>query len=208
VHPSPYRNADGTLTDNGKAGKAIFDRDDVGCARCHAGSGFSDSKLLSLPAAAAAGPLPAGDFLTPEGFLVHDVGTLKPSSGRRLNDSLPGLDTPTLKGIWEYGPYLHDGSAATLMDVITVANAGDKHGKTSQLAPREREQLVAYLMQIDDRDSEGSAVRAHSAGRAAARSPVRLPGRSGFLFARPGNDAGGPDLRDARGRVCPAFRLP
>jgi DNA-binding beta-propeller fold protein YncE len=208
AHPSPYRNADGTLTEDGKAGKAVFNREDVGCARCHGGSGFTDSKLPPLSAAVGAGALPAGDYLTPQGFLVHDVGTLKPASGHRLNDTLMGLDTPTLKGIWELGPYLHDGSAATLMDVITVANQNDKHGKTSQLTRREREQLVAYLMQIDERETEGTAVRPGATGRAAPRGPVRLPGRPGFRFALPATDPGGQDLRDARGRHSPAPRAP
>jgi DNA-binding beta-propeller fold protein YncE/cytochrome c peroxidase len=205
VHPSPYRNPDGTLTADGAAGKAIFHRADVGCARCHSGKDFTDSRLPPLPPAAA-GPLPAGDRLTPQGFLVHDVGTLKPHSGRRLNDSLTGLDTPTLKGIWEQGPYLHDGSAATLMDVITVANPEDKHGRTSKLTLREQEQLVAYLMQIDGRESGGVSIRPRPAGRDDARRPVRLPGRHGLLFAKPVDGEGCVDLRDARGRRIPALR--
>jgi DNA-binding beta-propeller fold protein YncE/cytochrome c peroxidase len=211
THPSPYRNADGTLTEDGMAGKALFNRADVGCARCHAGGGFSDSKLPPSPppvAAAPAGPLPAGDYLTPQGFLVHDVGTLKHYSGHRLNDTLMGFDTPTLKGIWEFGPYLHDGSAGTLMDVITVANPEDRHGRTSQLTLREREQLVAYLMQIDGRESEATGARAHSAGRSAAGGPLRLFGRPGYRFAHPGAGPGGPDWRDARGRHNPVPRIP
>lgn len=210
VHPSPYRNTDGTLTGEGKAGKAIFNREDVGCARCHSGNNFTDSKLPPLSSdgslAVTSGPLPAGDFLTPQGFLVHDVGTLKAYSGHRLNDSLIGFDTPTLKGIWELGPYLHDGSATTLMDVITVANPKDKHGKTSQLTEKEREQLVAYLMQIDDRESESAALRPQTSGRPTSRLPVRLLGKPGFRFARPGADAKNADWRDARGRHCPALR--
>lgn len=67
-----------------------------------------------------------------------------------MDDALVGLDTPTLKGIWETGPYLHDGSAATLMDVITTANPGDRHGRTSHLSRKEREQLAAFLLQLDD----------------------------------------------------------
>ena len=34
---------------------------------------------------------------------------------------LLGLDTPSLLGVWETAPYLHDGSAATLRDVLTTA---------------------------------------------------------------------------------------
>ncbi len=207
VNPSPYRNADGTLTEAGKAGKAIFNRDDVGCARCHVGSHFTDSKLPPLSATVTTGTLPAGDVLTPQGFLVHDVGTLKPYSGRRLNDSLMGFDTPTLKGIWELGPYLHDGSAATLMDVITVSNPHDKHGKTSQLTTKEQEQLIAYLIQIDDRESAGAAVRPRSGGRAPVRRPSRLGGAPGFRYTLPGAEPGGTDSRDARGRHIPESRL-
>jgi cytochrome c peroxidase len=117
-----------------------------------------------------------------------------------------GLDTPTLKGIWELCPYLHDGSAATLMDVISVANPEDRHCRTSHLAPREQEQLVAYLMQIDDRESGGVAVRPDPASRAEARGSVRFPGKHGFRFAKPGKGEGAGDLRDARGRRSPAPR--
>jgi len=81
------------------------------------------------------------------------VGTLKSSSGKRMGKPLIGLDVPTLIGLWEGGPYLHDGSAQTLMDVITTQNPMNRHGNTQQLNSREREQLVAYLMQIDRRDS-------------------------------------------------------
>ena len=76
------------------------------------------------------------------------MGTLKPASGKRLSDTLEGLDTPTLKGIWATAPYLHDGSAATLMDVIG-RNTGDRHGGTSRLTKEEKEDLVEYLLQID-----------------------------------------------------------
>ena len=47
----------------------------------------------------------------------------------------PAIDTPTLRGIWDTAPYLHDGSAATLKDVLTTANPGDLHGATSTLTP-------------------------------------------------------------------------
>jgi DNA-binding beta-propeller fold protein YncE len=152
VNPSPYRNPDGTLTADGAAGKALFESAQTGCARCHAGPQFTDSRLpgpLARRAAGGAGPLP-GDFTTAEGFLVHDVGTLTPASGRRLGDTLRGIDTPTLKGLWETAPYFHDGSAATLADVLGPRNSGDVHGRTSHLSAREKEQLMAFLLQLDD----------------------------------------------------------
>jgi YVTN family beta-propeller protein len=129
VGRSPLRAADGALTADALAGRAIFNG--VGqCASCHSGADFTDS---------ASG-------------LLHDVGTLKASSGKRLGATLTELDTPTLKGLWNSPPYLHDGSAVTLMDVLTTANPANRHGATTTLTLQQREQLVAYLQQIDDND--------------------------------------------------------
>ena len=79
----------------------------------------------------------------------HDVGTLKPSSGGRLGGPLDGIDTPTLRGLWATAPYLHDGSAATLRDVLTTANPAGRHGNLSPLTPAQIDQLVEYLNQIE-----------------------------------------------------------
>ena len=145
VHPSPFRNPDGTLTADAQVGKALFER--LGCGSCHAGSDFTDSSQS----------------------LLHDVGTMKASSGTRLGEPLEGLDTPTLLGIWETAPYLHDGSAPTLHDVLTVSNPTDLHGTVSELTTAEIDQLVSYLLQLD-----GDI------------APRRLP----FETAEPGGDAG------------------
>ncbi len=66
----------------------------------------------------------------------YDVGTSK--GGERL-------DTPTLIELWRTAPYLNDGSAATLREVLTTANQGDRHGVTSHLTPRDLEDLETYL---------------------------------------------------------------
>jgi cytochrome c peroxidase len=126
VNPSPYRNSDGTLTAAAVAGKALFTK--LGCDFCHGGTAQTDS---------ASG-------------LLHDVGTIGAKSGSRAGGPLLGLDTPTLLGVWETPPYLHDGSAATLRDVLTTSNATGLHGYIAALAPEEVDQLVAYLQQIDD----------------------------------------------------------
>ena len=49
-------------------------------------------------------------------------------------------------------PYLHDGSAMTLMDVLVTRNAEGKHGDTASLSKKERAQLVSYLMQFDENE--------------------------------------------------------
>jgi YVTN family beta-propeller protein len=55
------------------------------------------------------------------------------------------LDTPTLVEIWRTAPYLHDGSAPALRDVLTTANPSDRHGRTSQLSRAQIDDLLAYL---------------------------------------------------------------
>ncbi len=127
VGASPFRGPNGALTADAVAGQAIFNGT-AQCSTCHSGTDFTDS---------AKG-------------VLHDVGTIKASSGKRLNGPLTGFDTPTLRGVWDAAPYLHDGSAATLMDVITTANPSNRHGSTSSLTPTQRQQLVAYLQQIDE----------------------------------------------------------
>lgn len=48
-----------------------------------------------------------------------DVGTLRPTSGKRLGEPLTGLAVPTLRGLWATAPYLHDGSAHTVEAAVT-----------------------------------------------------------------------------------------
>lgn len=120
---SPARNPDGSTTTAAQAGALIFKRLD--CASCHSGADFTDSLSGRL----------------------HDVGTLTAASGSRLGSSLTGIDTPTLKGIHATAPYFHDGSAATLMAV--VERSGLQHGNMKALNTGEKEQLVAYLRQLD-----------------------------------------------------------
>lgn len=164
ARPSPFRRADGSMTDEAKEGERIFNRSDVGCAVCHAPPLFTDSRLPPD----TSGGYASGSFRTAEGFLLHDVGTLHAGSGRRLGDTLRGLDTPTLKGLWELEAFLHDGSAPTLMDVITTANPDDRHGKTSGLSATERRQLVAFLMQLGD-SAGTTAIRGTQPRQAAGR---------------------------------------
>jgi cytochrome c peroxidase len=144
-HPSPFRNPDGTLTPDGVAGRALFDR--LGCGFCHTGADATDSARGRL----------------------HDVGTLKETSGQRGGAELLGIDTPTLNGVWETPPYLHDGSAATLLDVLTTRNPDDRHAFTSELTEQELGQLVSYVQQLDgtiDPEPEGGTDAGGSGGSA------------------------------------------
>jgi cytochrome c peroxidase len=96
---SPYKNRKGTLTVEGVAGKAIFKN--LECGKCHGGSSFTDAN-------------------TSNNVALHNVGTLSDSSGQRKGEKLIGIDTPTLLGLWDTAPYLHDGSARTLEEVFNA----------------------------------------------------------------------------------------
>jgi len=129
---SPYRKQDGTLSDAALRGKMLFNNPALQCASCHVTPRFTDSVLTNAA-----------------NYIFHDVGTLTPASGQRLGGTLPGIDTPSLLGAWDSAPYLHDGSAATLLDVLTTRNTNDQHGITSTLTTNQISDLVAYLQSVD-----------------------------------------------------------
>ena len=99
VPRSPFRQADGAMTSDAAQGQGTFAA--LGCADCHAGDARTDSTLGNAT--------------------LRDVGTLRTTSGMRLGETLEGIDTPTLNGLFNTAPYFHDGSAATLEDVFTIA---------------------------------------------------------------------------------------
>ncbi len=82
----------------------------------------------------------------------YDVGT-----GRVAGEL---LDTPSLLEVWRTGPYLQGGQAATLREVLTTCNPGDRHGTTSDLSATEIDDLVAYVSSLGSTGDESSACRA------------------------------------------------
>jgi YVTN family beta-propeller protein len=58
------------------------------------------------------------------------------------------FDTSSLVEIWRTAPYLHDGRAATMREVLTVFNQGDRHGKTSNLSEKEIDDLVEFVLSL------------------------------------------------------------
>ena len=112
---SPHRAANGTLSTTAIAGQAVFAGQN--CASCHSGGQMTDST--------------GGFGVAPT---LHDVGTLRTTSGSRLGSALPGIDTPTLAGIHATAPYFHDGSAPALADVFKVAGGVTYQAETGTLA--------------------------------------------------------------------------
>ena len=132
---SPY--AKNGLSDSAKRGQALFNSAETKCASCHSGPFFTDSR--------------------PEDKLVHDVGTGLADPSEKMG---PKYDTPMLLGLYRSAPYLHHGKAATLHDVLTTANPGDKHGKTSHLSKQQTQDIVDFLKSLPFEDPAAAAAKA------------------------------------------------
>ncbi len=105
-----------------KRGRMVFNTT-AGCARCHLGERFTDVNAGRLHAAAEVGQDPA----------------YAARSATKLYRTTP------LRGLWHppqlTGPYFHDGSAATLHDVVQHY---DSHFDL-ELSPQQKSDLVEYL---------------------------------------------------------------
>jgi cytochrome c peroxidase len=135
-------------------GEAVFNQ--VGCGFCHSGPAKTDSgsgnALLEL-----GGPVVSS--VTPSGVLLHDVGTCVTEGTWPdvIHDDIDGdprpacsFDTPALRGLADTAPYLHDGSAATLEDVLPfMLRAAAGPGATPQtLSAADQTALVEYLRSL------------------------------------------------------------
>lgn len=73
---------------------------------------------------------------------LYDLGT-----GTGIDKGKPFV-VPTLIEVWRTAPYLHDGRAATIRDVLTNFNKDDSHGSTSTLTEQEINDLIEYVLSL------------------------------------------------------------
>ena len=92
-------------------GKALFEGK-AQCVTCHSGPRFTDANERLHP--------PSDSMAEPE----------VPSHAAR--SATKQYRTTPLRGAWQHAPYFHDGSAATLDDVVTVYNTRRALGLTAQ----------------------------------------------------------------------------
>ena len=105
-------------------GKQVFDGS---CATCHSGPEFTDANTRLHPVSDSMGE--------PESSGVPSYASRSATKMYR---------TAPLKGIWQHPPYFHNGSAATLEDVVSVYNDRRSLGLTSD----QRADLVQYLKSL------------------------------------------------------------
>jgi YVTN family beta-propeller protein len=105
-------------------GESVFSSTEASCSSCHIPSVYTDQ-------------------LTP------NVGT----GTSALESKGFSFDTPMLLNLSTSAPYLHDGSAASLNDLLTNSKLQNLHGKTTHLSNAEIEALVYYLENLPNGNS-------------------------------------------------------
>ena len=160
-------------------GRKLFNDPRTGCTTCHVGGPGIGSQFFTDKK-----PNPGFDLAQPGAadhnnpFVRHDVGTINvfdaesplaiaqrdqifqnprvPIPGAR--GPLGDYVTPVLNDLWNTAPYLHDGSAHTLLDVVRPCdpalddclqpgrgrNLAGQHGVTAFLTPQQLNDLAAF----------------------------------------------------------------
>lgn len=107
-------------SDAAKRGKIVFNNQG-NCSSCHSGDNFTDADTqLHYPDVIGTDPVLASRSLTGK------------------------YRTTPLSGAWQHPPYFHDGSAATLLDVVEHYNNHFALG----LMQSEKDDLVQYLLSL------------------------------------------------------------
>jgi len=128
-----------------KAGLEVF-RGKGGCSACHFGSNFTDERFHNTGVAWRDGRL-------------ADEGRFAISDNPRDHGA---FKTPTLREISRTAPYMHDGSLATLEDVVEFYSSGgrpnpnlDPEIRPRNLSEEEKRALIAFLKTLSGRVREG-----------------------------------------------------
>ena len=58
------------------------------------------------------------------------------------------FDTPTLVEVWRTAPYLHDGSFATVKDLLSQGRHGNTDGRLYELEDRQMDDLVEFVLSL------------------------------------------------------------
>lgn len=122
-------------------GKELF-FEKLDCDFCHGGFNFTDMSLKNNGLYSYPYPL--------------DSGRMRVTKAEEDRDF---FKVPTLRNIGVTGPYMHDGSMATLDDVIEHYNSGgadhahkDEHIKPLGLSKKEKVELKAFLLSLTDEE--------------------------------------------------------
>jgi mono/diheme cytochrome c family protein len=115
--PPPTGSFDATAA---ARGQSVFEGP-AQCATCHTGEAFTDANAL-----------------------LHQPSEVPTDPTHAQRSATKMYRTTPLRGIWQHPPYFHDGSAATLADVVERYDAVKGLGLTAQ----QKADLVEYLKSL------------------------------------------------------------
>jgi cytochrome c peroxidase len=155
-----YQNKDGAMTDAAKRGMELFFSEKFECFHCHGGFNFTQSSQHENQR------LDLRPFHNTGLYNVDNMGAYPLSDQGLIEVTLQNTDmgkfrAPTLRNVEVSAPYMHDGSLATLDDVIEFYAAGGRGqginnplkspfltGFELQLA--QKQDLIAFLQSLTD----------------------------------------------------------
>jgi YVTN family beta-propeller protein len=73
---------------------------------------------------------------------IHEVGL------EERDDAYPGYNPPSLRGLYDKDPYLHDGRAKTLREALSGPHSADNVTALGELSDQELDDLIAYLKSL------------------------------------------------------------
>ena len=117
--PTPRPPAASFNADGAARGRVLFDRT---CATCHVGGSGTDNNTGKL----------------------HTPAEIGIDGAYAARTATKAYRTTPLRGLWQHPPYFHDGSAATLQDVVTHYDR-QRH---LELTAEEQTDLVEYLKSL------------------------------------------------------------
>ncbi|MCE9599307.1 MAG: di-heme enzyme [Spirochaetia bacterium] len=120
----------GTMSEPAKRGQALFNSETTGCFHCHGGRDFNlddEAGRLWFQNVGLYNVAGRGDY--PD-VSVHGPAAARATQGLSLvtekKEDRGKFRTPSLRNVAVTGPYMHDGSVATLVDVIEIFNQGGR----------------------------------------------------------------------------------
>jgi cytochrome c peroxidase len=123
------------MSDSAKRGQKIFFSKEANCSACHVGANFTDEKFHNLGVGMAVEKPDLGRFK--ETGKDPDKGAFK---------------TPSLRNIAQNGPYMHDGSQKTLLEVVEWYVKGGHPNphlsdkvKKFEATEQDKKDLVAFM---------------------------------------------------------------
>lgn len=160
------------LNPSARRGLALF-VSRAGCTQCHRGANFTDDEFHNIGLVGANGRVPddrarldAIEFVKSNPFNAAGVFSDAPDAAmgemvralRRSPELFGQFRTPSLRGVAQTPPYMHDGRFATLADVVhfydTLQGSAPlgHHGESVlvqlQLSETERADLIAFLSSL------------------------------------------------------------